>query len=594
MTALAIAVARYRKNPLARLEALIEAIALRPYLSLALIVVIAIGGPLALRPMLGFPDPIVADEFSLMLQAKTYLSGKLVNAVTLTPNFAAEWDILSPTYASQYPVLRSFPLLVGYAVGVGAWGGVVLSMAALTAAVYWMVSLWINTRYAFVAALLVILRFGLFSLWVNSYWGGAFTALGGVLLLGAFKLLRSRPMVVAGAIFGLGAVILMTTRPYEGLFFAAPIGVGLAIYFVRSSAVVRKSLAAPGAVAAVLVAGGFGLTFADNKAATGDWRVSPYFAYEKANGQPPALLPVRWDRPLHSPVRYDWSQRRRDADARQYERREAWRDLVRAEMFRVRNYWNFYVGFALLLPFFVGVWALRREPAVLLSAAVLGLALTVGSYDFAHYASPGFGFVILAVMLGFRNLRRWRPGGVPFGLALSTTLPLALVFGAAIPLSSALFGAPAFPMWTDNFFDTPCCWLRPRSLHVAVENEINRGEGPNLIIVDAGPRAPMSEVMIGNEPDVGNARTIWVNDDPEFNIATIDRYPDRRIWRLGWLDDESPCLQLFQTISNRSGEPLSGSFASLSGDSERGWFPAPMEQCPQGLSRAPWTVSVKR
>jgi hypothetical protein len=100
--------------------------------------------------------------------------------------------------------------------------------------------------------------------------------------------------------------------------------------------------------------------------------------------------------------------------------------------------------------------------------------------------------------------------------------------------------------------------------------------------------------LIANEPDVAEARTIWVNDDPEFNRATIDRYPNRRIWRLGWLDDGSPCLQLFQAGSVRNAAPLSGSVARLESDPERGWSSAPAETCPGGLTREPWTVSTKR
>jgi hypothetical protein len=135
-----------------------------------------------------------------MLQAKTYLAGHLANYVNLLPDFESVYVLLLPTYASIYPILRSFPLGVGYWLGIGAWGGVLLSMVALTVAVYWMVREWVNRKYSFIAALIVILRYGLFSVWVNSYWGGAFTPLGGVLLLGGFKAVRSRPTLFSGAL----------------------------------------------------------------------------------------------------------------------------------------------------------------------------------------------------------------------------------------------------------------------------------------------------------------------------------------------------------------------------------------------------------
>jgi len=500
---------------------------------------------------------------------------------------------MSPTYASQYPVLRSFPLLVGYAAGVGAWGGVVLSMAALTCAIHWMVSVWINARYAFVAAMLVVLRFGLFSMWVNSYWGGAFTALGGALLLGGYAILRSRPTVMAGGLLGLGGLILMTTRPYEGLFFAAPLGGALVVRLLRSNAEARKSLLAPGAAAAALVVLGFGLTIADNLATTGTWTDTTYAVFNRTYGQPPALMPINWERRSSPAARYHSIQLRRDNDTQWYERRNSFKSIAAAEYFRFRNYWNFYVGFALAPPFALGLWALRREPPVLLSAAGLAFALSLGSFDFAHYAAPGFGFVILAVMLGFRSLRAWKPNDGLLGLALSRTLPLALLFGAAIPLSSALFGMPRFPLTVDtNFTAAACCWMTPRSLHVAVGNEVQRTSGRNLILVDTGPKAPANEVLVANEPSVDDATSIWVNDDPEYNLATVERYRGRRIWRLGWLDDGSPCLQQVEIGSTPGGAALSGRFAKVPEDPERGWVVAPPGQCPGGLTRPPGPVSA--
>ena len=586
MIVVAILIVGRPDNPLARLEALVRSIALRPYVSLSLIVLLAIGGPLLLRPWLGFPDPVISDEWSLLLQAKTALLGRLANPVALPPNFAAEMTILSPAYTSQYPVLRSFPILLGYLAGVGAWGGVVLSMTALTVAVYWMAREWINSQFALVAALIVFLRFGLFSLWVNSYWMPAFTALGGTLLLGGYKSLKIRPGLAGGAALGGGVVILMT-RPYEGLFFAAPIGVALVVHFFRSNAGIRKSLALPAALAAALIVGGLGLTFAQNRAATGDWKVFPYTNFRPdQQGVPPWFI-ARADL-TRSSLRYDWNRRARQVDIDHYERRGTCSGILKAEALRFRYYWTFYVGFALSIPFVLGVWSLRREPVVLFSAGCLGLALALGSFDFAHYASPGFGFVVLSIIVGFRALRGWNA----FGLSLSRTLPLALVFGLAVPLTLMLTGRTAFPMFADNPFGSACCWLWPRSLHVAVGNEVERDAGRNLVIVDSGPNAPGPEVMVANDADLDAAKTIWVNEDPEFDKATIDRYPGRRVWRVTWLDAGAPCLQLFKTLPGAAGVP--GSVVSLAADPDRGWLPAPAERCPGGLTREPWTVSAKR
>jgi hypothetical protein len=259
-----------------------------------------------------------------------------------------------------------------------------------------------------------------------------------------------------------------------------------------------------------------------------------------------------------------------------------------AEAFRLRNVWNFYVGFALLIPFVAGLYALRGEPTLLLAAASLGVGLSLETFDFANYASSAFGFVILATMAGFQSLRQWRPWGYPYGLSLSRVLPLALVLGSVIPLSSALTGWPTFTMSVNIHPSTPCCWLRPRSLHMTVADEVDRYEGRNLVIVDgSGPNAPNQAIVVSNDPDIDNEKTIWINDDAEFNRPAIARYPDRRIWRLGWLDDGAPCLQPFESVLNLAGAP--GDIRRLSGDEKRGWFPGSPDRCPGGLAHTPVT-----
>ena len=590
MMVLAAAITARPVKAFEKVEAFLARIGERPILSILVICALVIVPRLALWPLIGAQDPVIGDEYSLILQAKTFLSGRLAVPASLPPNFEALYVLLAPTYSSIYPVLRSFPLLLGYLLGVGASGGVLLSMAALAVAVYWMVRVWMDARYGLVAALIVILRFGLFSMWVNSYWGGAFTALGGILILGAYKLLETRPTALAGAAFGLGAVILMTTRPYEGLFFAAPITLALVVYLIRAHPDVRRSLAIPGALAAALVVAGLGLSLAHNRAVTRDWKAPPYVEYQRTTGYAPALWLQKPVANPPTPPRYQ----NFGSDIALAQQMRTIGGFQSFEEFRFLSYWGFYIGFALSIPFFLGVWALRREPAILASAASLAVALVLVTWNWAHYAAPGFGVVILCVMLGFRRLRVWRPSGAAFGLSLSRTLPLALLLGAALPISSAIFGAPAFPMWTSGMHNAPCCWIHSRSIHVATENEVDRSNGRNLVIADTGPKAPPEEILIANEPDIDNARTIWVNHDPEFDAATIEHYPDRRIWRLSWLDDRSPCLQLFKAPPRQVSANLFGDMAPLPGDPDRGWFPASEGKCPGGLTRAPWTISSKR
>ena len=73
----AVLITKYPIRLFAKFENLVGRIADRPYLSAALIAGVATCARLALSPFLGTPQPIVADELSLTLQAKTYLAGHL-------------------------------------------------------------------------------------------------------------------------------------------------------------------------------------------------------------------------------------------------------------------------------------------------------------------------------------------------------------------------------------------------------------------------------------------------------------------------------------------------------------------------------------
>ncbi len=230
----AVSITKYPVRVFADFERVVSKLSDWPYLSTALIAAVACSSRLALSPFLGVPEAIVPDEISIIFQTKTYVTGHFANHVHLLPNFLPLYVNATPTYASIYPVLRSFPMFLGLLLGIGAFGGIILFMIVLTVTIYWMVREWINAKYAIIAAFVVIMRLGLFSLWVNSYWGGAFTALGGVFLLGGFKAVRSRPNLFNGAVVGSGVVILMTTRPYEGLVYAAPFGAALILQCIRS------------------------------------------------------------------------------------------------------------------------------------------------------------------------------------------------------------------------------------------------------------------------------------------------------------------------------------------------------------------------
>jgi hypothetical protein len=514
-------------------ERLGRQLARRPRLSILAVSLAVLAARAALAPVLPIREPRVTDEFSYLLAADTFASGRLSNPPhPMWRHFESMHILQQPTYSSMYQPAQGLVLAAAQKVLGHPWIGVYLSMGLMCAAICWMLQGWLPPAWALLGASLVVMRLALFSYWMNSYWGGAVAATGGALALGALpRYMRRmrRPRLRDSLAMAAGAAILVSSRPYEGGVMCAAVGaVVLTSMFGKNRPPLRTSLSrflVPMLLVLSLTAGALGFYF---------FRVtgSPFKLPEQVQRAQYAMAPIfLWQSPKPQPVYRHYTM---------YQFYAVWEMKVAPEIRsagglawnaakKAIDAWMFYVGPALTVPFvfFPAILKDRCVRILLFVGAVAVAGMGLNAWFYPHYAAPITGLLFVIVVQGIRRLRVWRRS-TGAGLFLARAIPAICLVMIVVRLAAQPF-AFLFPP------DFPMTWYHTSAGNVArarVLAKLAAMDGSHVAIVRYGPthRAVMNE-WVYNQADVDRARVVWAREMDASNNRELIRYFHRRhVW----------------------------------------------------------------
>jgi hypothetical protein len=473
-----------------------------------------------LLPLLRVPVPGIHDEYSYLLMADTFAHGRLANPPhpmwMSFETFHVNWF---PTYSSMYPPAQGLVLALGQVLG-HPWIGVLLSVAAMCAAILWMLQAWMPARWAFLGGVLVALKFGIASYWMNSYWGGAVAATGGALVLGALARVVRRAYVRDSLLLGLGIALLANSRPYEGLLFCIP----AAVYFLwwllgktgtrltRTTRVVKALL--PVSALLVLTAAFMGyynwrvtrnVLLLPHVLNTRTYHTAPLFLWEHAK---PAL---HYHNQQFEDFYNDWER-----ESYQTTLHDAW--AVSLQKMTRFSFGFLWAGVLLMLP---GLLFVLRDTRMRFLWITFGLGLMgflAVIWSNAHYAAPLTCVIYALIVQGLRHLRTFQVRGRRAGVLLSRAAVLLLVAGTC-SLAAHRVCDPLH--W-------PCEGDRDRA---ALAEQLQLTPGKHLVVVRYEPGHNIHDEWVFNGAEMDGAKVLWARElDPRQNATLFAYFNDRHIW----------------------------------------------------------------
>src|SRR6266568_2161518 len=529
-----------------RVERSFRTLAWRRGLSVILVGIAALALRTVLLPIEPVPEPIIHDEFGYLLAADTFAHGRLTNpGHPMWIHFESFSIIQRPTYQCFAQPAQGMLLAIRQLILQHPFSGVWLSMGILCAVITWMLQGWVPEEWALLGGILAILRFGTFSYWANSYWGGAAGAIGGALVVGALPRIRSSQRPRDAVLMAAGLVVLANSRPYEGLVFSLPIAVALFAWIFSRQApawrVLVRRVIVPLSAVLIVAAIGMGYYFLR---VTGNPLRMPYQVERETYGVSPYLL---WQHPRPVPTyrHLEFKRMYAEVDVSNFQLARSRLGLVLFATLKIERIWYFFLGPAFSLPFLMMIFALpfcftwgaiHSIPRFLITVvAVFFSGLLAESYFEPHSAAPITGVLLALTLVAMRRLQDWEPNGRRRGAGLNRAVVVVCLLSFAIRAVAAGRG------WELPRSDAPA-WhqLAPKSFgRAALVAKLKGLPGKQLVIVRYASHHDLFDEWVYNDADIDNSKIVWAREmDAAENAKLVDYFKDRQIWLLE--ADEQP------------------------------------------------------